>query len=124
MDPGKARGIILLIILIACVLLFVFGDTFLGSYPVCFYNKWLGIPCPLCGLTRAAFELMHFHFRLAWNFNPLIYPLLIWFGLETACYFRNKSKWLFLLLRIYRFFLVGLILLLLVLRAFKYFPLP
>lgn len=124
MDQRKARGIILLLVIIAGLLLLGFGNAFLGNYSVCYYNEWLGIPCPLCGLTRAVFEFMHFRFYSAWDFNPLVYPLYLWFGIETACYIWHTNKLIFTFLRVYRFFLAGLFVLMLVLRAFKYFPLP
>jgi len=38
---------------------------------VCPFHWLTGRPCPLCGLTRAMFELAQFHWRAALGFNAL-----------------------------------------------------
>ena len=45
-----------------------------------------GLPCPGCGMTRAAVSFILLRFVAAWNYNPCIYLwllLAIWF-----CFFR------------------------------------
>ncbi len=44
---------------------------------VCSSVLLFGIPCPLCGLTRAGMSLLQFQFIDAWLYNPAIYPIVI-----------------------------------------------
>jgi len=124
MNNRNSRGATLLVAVLASVLLFVLGDAFLGKHQVCLYNSWFGVPCPLCGITRAVYELMHLRFVLAWVYNPLVFFLMVWFFLELGRYIWYANYKLDKLLKFYRWFLAGLAILLLLLRCFKYFPLP
>jgi len=42
---------------------------------LCILKKTTGINCPLCGMTNATHELLHFRFVNAFNYNALIYLL-------------------------------------------------
>ena len=33
-------------------------------------QRWFGIPCPGCGLTRSFISLAHGHWSEAWRYNP------------------------------------------------------
>lgn len=41
------------------------------AFPLCGFHWLTGRPCPLCGLTRALFELAKGHWRAAIGFNAL-----------------------------------------------------
>ncbi|GAA5484332.1 DUF2752 domain-containing protein [Haloferula sargassicola] len=46
---------------------------------MCGLNRWTGLHCPGCGMTRAAYSLLHGHPWQAFRFNPLgmvVLPLL------------------------------------------------
>ena len=50
-------------------------------------SMWLlGLPCPACGLTRAAFSLLRLDFRMAASYNPMIFFVL------PALYFYKKGR--------------------------------
>lgn len=123
-NQRNTRGVTLLIVVMTGILLFIWGNAFLGKHPVCIYYHGLGIPCPFCGLTRAVYEFMHFRFRTAWVFNPLVYLLVVWFVLELGCFIWCNNHSLFAFLKIFRWLLVIMALLFLLLRCFRYFPLP
>lgn len=55
----------------------VFLKNFL--YSLCPMTMILGIPCPGCGMTRAAFALLRLDFQAAWNYHPFIYPIVLLF---------------------------------------------
>lgn len=47
------------------------------QYSTCPFLMLTGIPCPFCGMTRAAFGLLRGDFLFAWQANPMIYGLLV-----------------------------------------------
>lgn len=61
-----------IILIILCLLLFelIFHGT-------CIFRTITGIPCPGCGLTRAAKSLITLKFREAFDYNAFIYPIVI-----------------------------------------------
>lgn len=66
------------ILVIAAYLLF----QIIAQNNVCPLFSFTGVPCPLCGMTRAAIALLQGHFKEAWNYHAFIYalPVLgVWF---------------------------------------------
>lgn len=51
-----------------------------GQYYACPIKKMTGYSCIGCGLTRAMIAIMHGNFRLAFHFNLLSFPLIIFLG--------------------------------------------
>ena len=43
----------------------------------CMLRDLTGIPCPSCGMTRAAISLLQFDFRAAFYYHPLCYFLVV-----------------------------------------------
>ncbi len=39
-------------------------------HELCPMKILLGIPCPGCGLTHACLDILTFHWKKAWNWNP------------------------------------------------------
>jgi hypothetical protein len=74
---------ILLIILIVIIIVAIFHIPAAWVYGdggvVCLHKKLLGIGCPLCGMTRAVYELVHWNFAvsLQQNFNIIPFTLLL-----------------------------------------------
>jgi hypothetical protein len=123
MKSLKPQHITLLVAILAGLMVFIWGDLFLGKHPFCLYQSLFGIPCPFCGLTRAAYEFMHLRFISAWKFNPLVYLLAFWF-LSEIFHLTIQNNSLDSTLRIIRILLLVCVILFLILRWFKYFPLP
>ena len=44
---------------------------FQEKIPLCIFKDLTGIECPLCGMTRACYSIMHLHFASAFSYNPL-----------------------------------------------------
>ncbi len=49
----------------------------LGDLPLCGFRHLTGIPCPLCGGTRACAALADGNFLAAWQLNPGLMVLLV-----------------------------------------------
>lgn len=60
--------------IMAIVAYFAFLKFFL--YSLCPMVLLTGLPCPGCGLTRAAFRVLHLDFAGAWSIHPFIYAVL------------------------------------------------
>jgi hypothetical protein len=41
--------------------------------PHCAFRSLTGLPCPTCGVTRAAWQFLHGHFRASLLYNPLAF---------------------------------------------------
>ena len=68
---------------IAVAVLFVYtAFTNLGFHAFCPLIIFCGLPCPGCGVTRAAVCLMTGRWQQAWQLNPMIFPIAL-----TAVYF-------------------------------------
>jgi len=50
----------------------------------CIHKRIFGFECPLCGGTRAIYEIMHFNLTAAWKLNPAIYSLVLFFLFEVV----------------------------------------
>jgi hypothetical protein len=52
---------------------------FQNQLQVCIFKSITGIRCPLCGMTRACYDILHGHPVDAWHYNPLslMLPLLL-----------------------------------------------
>ncbi|MHC4212922.1 MAG: DUF2752 domain-containing protein [Planctomycetota bacterium] len=62
----------------ACVGL---GAWFNRPVELCLFKNFSGIACPSCGFTRGFLSLIGGNFTQAWLYNPLLYSLVIIFGL-------------------------------------------
>ncbi len=84
--PKKLKQEIFLIILFITILFIIFhlpsGWIYNESNSICIHKRLFGIGCPLCGITRAAYDIVHFNFAKAIkeNFNvlPLTITLICW----------------------------------------------
>ena len=62
--------------------------------PPCLFLTVFGVPCPSCGMSRAADSLLHLHFAEAWQYHPMVYavPLALGLVLCSGNVFRQK-RW-------------------------------
>jgi hypothetical protein len=68
----------------------IFASIFLGSG--CLYSSTTGLPCMGCGVTRAAFALLHGDIAKSFHFHPLLIPTVILFGTYFAVLlFKGKA---------------------------------
>jgi hypothetical protein len=53
--------------------------VFQERIPLCIFKHLTGIECPLCGMTRACYCIMHLHLASAFSYNPvsLMLPVLV-----------------------------------------------
>ena len=64
--------------LIGIILLFLPGDY------NCTIRQYTGIPCPGCGMTRAALYLLQLEFAKAFKMQPMIYLLIFYIVLLSV----------------------------------------
>jgi hypothetical protein len=82
------RVVLYLILIIVLVVLYFVPDQVLfeNKDSLCLHKIILGIECPLCGMTRAAHELMHFRFLSAFQYNFTIYLLSLFIIVDFTDY--------------------------------------
>ncbi|MGO5052250.1 DUF2752 domain-containing protein [Lachnospiraceae bacterium LCP25S3_G4] len=79
-----------------------------------------GIPCPGCGLTRAAKLLLQLRFADAWKMHPFIYPIVMLAVLFFIFrYVLDKRINILIVLTV---ILGGLMILYYIYRMYRYFP--
>ena len=61
------------------------------SFP-CFYNKYLGIQCAGCGITRMFLSILRFDFYDAFMFHPVVFILLIIWNVVALFLFIGKPR--------------------------------
>ena len=60
----------------------------------CPTRQWFGLSCPLCGAQRAAHAALHGQWQLAWTYNRLLPPVLVWCALVwCAQYHAATRRW-------------------------------
>lgn len=84
-----ASGVVGLTLAAAAGVLFWFNPTQYHFYPVCQFHQLTGLNCPGCGMTRAAYALLHGEWQQALRDNALLVGGLIflaargsWWGLR------------------------------------------
>jgi len=90
---------------------FVFDET----HSVCIHYWFLGFQCPLCGMTRAVYEMAHLRFATAINYNAVVALLPLYLAMDIATIF-FKQNWL---LQVRKTFVLLIIAGLLILYAFR-----
>ena len=64
------------IILLLIFIIYYLININTGIYIPCIFRKITGFKCPGCGITSMLFELLHFHIKEAFMFNPLVFIYL------------------------------------------------
>lgn len=84
---------IVLFLLLIIVFLFPYAILFDESNAVCIHHHLLGFQCPLCGMTRAVYQLMHLQFSSAVTYNFTVVFLPFYMGMDLATLFFEQN-WL------------------------------
>lgn len=105
---------------IAIVLLLIIPESIFQNqdYNLCIHSKIFGIQCPLCGMTRAAHELIQFHFVKAVYYNFAILLLSGFILLDIAFDF-TRAKIIFYLRRITALLLFISLIIIYILRLYR-----
>jgi len=90
---------------------FVFDET----HSVCIHYYLFGFQCPLCGMTRAVYEMAHLRFATSINYNAVVALLPLYLAMDIATIF-FKQNWL---LQVRKTFVLLIIAGLLILYAFR-----
>lgn len=72
------------------MLIFIyFSFTITVFHMVCPVSLITGFPCPGCGITRSAIQILCGHFSSAWQINPCIY---IWLSFAAVFFYLHYYK--------------------------------
>ena len=77
----KIRIALYVLLVLGCLVILLLPESVLFDQEksLCLHKAIFGVECPLCGMTRATHELLHFRFRNSIMYNPafLFIPLLL-----------------------------------------------
>jgi len=79
--PGsrRSRRIPGFLLVGAAVAVYWFFDPVQTAWMLCCPTRqWFGLSCPLCGAQRAVHAALHGQWQLAWTYNRLLPPVLVW----------------------------------------------
>ena len=95
--PGsrRARRISVFLLVGAAVAVYRFSDPVQTAWMLhCPTLQWFGLSCPLCGTQRAVHAALHGQWQLAWTYNRLLPPVLVWGALVwCAQYHATTRSW-------------------------------
>lgn len=74
------------------VVLYFFNPATHHFYPECQFHRLTGLNCPGCGMTRAAYALLHGEFAVALRDNALLVGGLIWLPARAGWFALNKRR--------------------------------
>lgn len=112
-DIREYGMVCILIVVYVAVLSIVLGTP-------CPIRLSTGLPCPGCGITRAAVLLLTGRWRQAWRMNPVIFPIalaVLYYGMDRYLLGRKAKgiKWIVI-------GIAGMLLAVYVLHMVCYFP--
>jgi hypothetical protein len=110
------------LLLVAISVLFIIPEHLLfdNKYSVCMHKMILGIECSLCGMTRAGYELIHFRFASAFQYNFTIFLLVLYIASDLF-FFAFPGKLIFLVRKIVLISFISGLVVLYIIRVGKYF---
>ena len=85
-------------VIVICSLLSVmavvpFNTLWPSQSTICIHYHLLGFQCPLCGMTRAVHQFLHFRFASALHYNVVVFLLPFYLVLDVVTLF-FQSSWL------------------------------
>ncbi|MFA5326746.1 MAG: DUF2752 domain-containing protein [Prolixibacteraceae bacterium] len=93
-ENNQRIRITILIIAILTVSFIPHDLLFDESKIVCIHYYLFGFQCPLCGMTRAVYQLTHLQFASALNYNIVVALLPVYFISDIFSLFIRRN-WLF-----------------------------
>jgi len=107
-------GLLLIVALIPRHILF--DET----HSVCIHYRLLGFQCPLCGMTRAVYEMTHLRFATAISYNAVVALLPLYLVTDIATIFFKQNR-LLQVRKTFLFLIIAALLLLYIFRMVQHF---
>lgn len=97
MKREKPSGNHLIRVMVICALLVVlavlpFDTLWASGGTICIHFHLLGFQCPLCGMTRAVHQVLHFRFVSAFHYNVVVFLLPLYLAIDVATLFYNSAR--------------------------------
>jgi len=81
------RRLLWLCLAFILVALFVLSGTYF-----CPFERFFGIPCPGCGMTRALFALLRLDWRQSLTLNPMLVPTVVFAAVCIFAWARRRRN--------------------------------
>lgn len=75
------KKLLFIIFFTSLIVVYYIANKLCGFAIPCIFSKITGFYCPGCGVTRLLFSLLKLDFYQAFRYNPLIFILLICYGI-------------------------------------------
>lgn len=83
------------LVIIPVILFLLPADYFdYGKPRICIYSQVTGQECMGCGMTRACMHFIHFDFKTAFYYNPMVYLIMPIIIFLWSFAFYNEYKFL------------------------------
>lgn len=87
------KKLLILTVLLGLIAVFYRVDPAQSLWiPKCPVYQWTGFQCPACGTQRAIHQLLHFHFKEAFAYNPFLFVSLPYLAALTASERGERGK--------------------------------
>lgn len=114
-NKNQTIRLIILFILLAIVSFIPHRILFDETNSVCIHSYLFGFQCPLCGMTRAVYQIIHLQFASAFSYNIVVALLPLYLASDITTIF-YQPNWLVLFKKI---IITSIIAALLVLYAYR-----
>lgn len=95
LQPSGSRAVSVILaatVVTIAVTVFFFNPSTYPLYPVCQFHRLTGLNCPGCGMTRAAYALLHGDGRTALHDNALFVAVLGLLALRGGWFAVNRIR--------------------------------
>lgn len=102
----RRRNILVLLAIVLLSALYIFLDHIHFG---CIFQRFLHIPCPGCGMTRALKALLALDFKAAFSYHPMVFslPLVVGYIVKNGRLFCHRGFNIFILVMIGTGFLIN-----------------
>ena len=79
----------LILVLVGVLAVLIIKTNIIKLIPPCTVRSYVGIICPTCGVTRCIKNIFNLNFKMAFNYHPMFFIIVMYLGLVDLLYVIN-----------------------------------